>query len=197
MAEQKPLQLPYEFTEPLQTERLILRRYRPTDFEAFFSWRSREDVTRYQDYDAQTREEAERSFTRAIDRYVMREQGDVLVWAMERRNDASVIGDLVLVLDDLQHSLAEIGWTLHPDYHGQGYATEAASAVMSVAFDTIGFHRIKANLDPRNHASEALCRRLGMRREAHYIEDFWSKGEWTDSYIYAILEREWRTQTGQ
>lgn len=31
-----------------------------------------------------------------------------------------------------------------------------------------------------------------MRREAHFIQDFWSKGEWTDSYIYAILASEFK-----
>jgi RimJ/RimL family protein N-acetyltransferase len=120
-----------------------------------------------------------------------------MVFAVERREDRQVIGDLILVFDSLEHAVAEIGWTLHPDFQGQGYATEAARTVIRLALDTIGFHRIKANLDPRNSASEALARRLGMRLEAHHIEDFWSKGEWTDSYIFALLEREWRAGANQ
>jgi len=46
-------------------------------------------------------------------------------------------------------------------------------------------------LDPRNHASAALCRRLGMREEARFVEDLWFKGSWGDTAIYAILDREW------
>ena len=53
---------------------------------------------------------------------------------------------------------------------------------------------MRANLDPRNDASAALCRRLGMREEAHFVEDIWFKGEWADSAIYAILDREWRAR---
>ena len=70
--------------------------------------------------------------------------------------------------------------------------TEAASAVLALAFGTIGLHRVIAVLDPRNTASVALCRRLGMREEAFHVEDMWFKGEWGDTGIYAILDREWR-----
>jgi RimJ/RimL family protein N-acetyltransferase len=197
LGERRPINLPFDCTDPLVTERLLLRRYRPDDLDGFCSWRSREDVVRYQDYDVQTREQSERSLTRSIDRVKLAEEGDALVWAIERAVDHQLIGDLILVLDDIEHSVGEIGWTLHPDYQGQGYATEAARAVFRLAFDSIKLHRIKANLDPRNQASEALCRRLGMRLEAHHIEDFWSKGEWTDSYIFAITEREWRASLAQ
>lgn len=51
-------------------------------------------------------------------------------------------------------------------------------------------HRIQAVLDARNLASTKLCKRLNMPQEAHFIQDFWSKGEWTDSYVYAMLVSE-------
>ena len=68
--------------------------------------------------------------------------------------------------------------------------TEAAAAVLQIAFDDIGLHRVSAQLDPRNDRSAALCRRLGMREEAHLVEDMWCKGEWVDTTIYAILDRD-------
>ena len=48
-------------------------------------------------------------------------------------------------------------------------------------------HRIQANMDARNLGSAKLCENIGMRREAHFIKDFYSKGEWTDSFIYGML----------
>jgi aminoglycoside 6'-N-acetyltransferase len=63
--------------------------------------------------------------------------------------------------------------------------------VLDVAFGTLGLHRVQANLDPRKTASAALCERLGMREEAHFVEDLWFKGEWGDTVIYALLDREW------
>jgi RimJ/RimL family protein N-acetyltransferase len=81
---------------------------------------------------------------------------------------------------------------LDPRVAGRGIATEAARALVDLAFDHYGVHRVWAQLDARNEPSAALCERLGMRRESHKRRDFWSKGEWTDSYEYAVLAEEWR-----
>jgi RimJ/RimL family protein N-acetyltransferase len=69
--------------------------------------------------------------------------------------------------------------------------TEAARAVLRIAFDDLGMHRASAVLDSRNHASAAVCARLGVREEAHFVEDLWFKGAWGDTAVYAILDREW------
>jgi RimJ/RimL family protein N-acetyltransferase len=50
---------------------------------------------------------------------------------------------------------------------------------------------VLAQLDPRNDASIAL----GMREEAHFVEDLWFKGDWGDTVVYAILDREWRPRS--
>ena len=47
----------------------------------------------------------------------------------------------------------------------------------------------------RNAASARVLERLGMRREAHFVENEWLKGEWTDELVYAMLDREWRALT--
>jgi RimJ/RimL family protein N-acetyltransferase len=65
-----------------------------------------------------------------------------------------------------------------------------------VAFETLGLHRVIAELDGQNDSSKALCSRLGMRAEAHLVEDLWFKGAWGDTAIYAMLEREWAQRAG-
>ena len=52
----------------------------------------------------------------------------------------------------------------------------------------LGKHRVFASADPRNARSLALLERVGMRREAHFRESLWFKGEWVDDVVYAILE---------
>ena len=52
---------------------------------------------------------------------------------------------------------------------------------------------MKAQLDARNTASARLCERLGMTLEAHLRQDWWSKGEWTDTLVYGLLADEWPT----
>jgi aminoglycoside 6'-N-acetyltransferase len=70
--------------------------------------------------------------------------------------------------------------------------------VLDLAFRTLGLHRVFAELDVRNDASIALCRRLGLREEAHFVRDWWFKGDWADTGHYAILQEEWlqRRATG-
>ena len=89
----------------------------------------------------------------------------------------------------------EIGWVFHPDVGGQGLATEAAAALLDAAFHEVYLHRVMAQLDPRNLRSARLCERLGMRLEGVFREELWSKGEWTDTAVYAILASEWERRS--
>jgi aminoglycoside 6'-N-acetyltransferase len=82
---------------------------------------------------------------------------------------------------------------LHPAHTGQGFATEAVRAVLGLAFDYYGMHRVVAQLDARNVRSARLCERLGMVQEGHLRRDWWSKGEWTDTLVYGMLAEEWTT----
>ena len=56
----------------------------------------------------------------------------------------------------------------------------------------MGLHRVIGRLEPRNVASARVLEKLGLRREAHLVENEWIKGEWQSELVYAILDREWR-----
>jgi RimJ/RimL family protein N-acetyltransferase len=103
-----------------------------------------------------------------------------------------LVGDVVLFWTSAEHRSGEIGYVLNPEHQGRGYATEAAQALLALAFDGLGLHRVMARLDERNGASAAVLRRLGMRQEARLVENEWFKGEWTNELDFAILAREWR-----
>jgi RimJ/RimL family protein N-acetyltransferase len=183
------VKLPYTFESPLRTERLLLRTMTPDDADDMFAYQSREEVCRYLPFEPRTREEVERKVAEFSQAVTLAKDGDY--WQLAMEQDGRVIGDVFFTIRSVEHSTGEIGWTMHPDFHGRGYMTEAATAVLDIAFGPIGLHRVLANLDPRNRSSVALCGRLGMRHEAHFVEDMWFKGEWADTGIHAILEREW------
>ncbi len=108
-----------------------------------------------------------------------------------------LVGDLMLRFKTGDPpSVAELGWVFHPDVVGHGYATEGASAIVDVAFRHYGCHRVEAQLDPRNERSAALCRRLGMRQEAHLRRDWFGKGEWSDTVVFGMLREEWADARG-
>ena len=84
--------------------------------------------------------------------------------------------------------LPEIGYTLHPDYWGQGLATEALTAVIGHVFAARDVDAITADVDPRNEASLKLLARLGFI-ETHRAQRTWLVGEeWCDS-VYLALQR--------
>jgi RimJ/RimL family protein N-acetyltransferase len=81
---------------------------------------------------------------------------------------------------------------LNRKYWGHGYMTESACAILEVAFKQLKLHRVWATCDTRNRSSYRVMERLGMRREGLFVKDAMEKGEWRDTYLYAILAEEWR-----
>lgn len=188
------LRLPYEFTEPLRTARLLIRTMAVPDVDDIHAYQSREDVARYLPYLPRSRDEVADKVAQYSQAIEIGCEGDYWQLAIERLAEPGrVIGDVYFSLKSITDASAEIGWTLNPSHERQGYMTEAAGAILEIAFSEIGVHRVFARLDPRNGASAALCRRLGMREEARLIEDIWFKGAWGDTSIFAILGREWQT----
>nr|WP_227411821.1 MULTISPECIES: GNAT family protein [unclassified Cryobacterium] len=169
-----------------------LRLMTEADIDIVHSYQSREDVCRYLLFDPRDRDTVAAKVAEHIRHTRLESDGDYLQLAVERKDDGQMIGDLYITVKSVENDTAELGWTFHPDHHGQGYATESAKALLALAFDTVEFHRVIAELDPRNDASVNLCLRLGMRREAHFVEDLWFKGEWADTGSYAMLAREYR-----
>jgi RimJ/RimL family protein N-acetyltransferase len=90
-----------------------------------------------------------------------------------------------------EHGSVEVGFSFLPAHQGNGYATEAARALVDWAFG-VGHHRVYGRLEVRNTASARVLEKLGMRREAHLVENEWIKGEWQSEFVYAILDREWQ-----
>jgi RimJ/RimL family protein N-acetyltransferase len=180
---------------PLATERLALRPFRRGDEADVLAYRSRPEVCRYIPSDPLDEVTAADFITARMDLTKIAADGDRIVLAVELAGQ--VIGDVLIRTAQLADRQAELGWVLSPDFHGHGYATEAARGLTDACFRDLGMHRVWAALDARNKASARVCERLGMRHEAHLRHDMWLKNEWTDSLIYAILRDEWRPAASQ
>jgi RimJ/RimL family protein N-acetyltransferase len=176
---------------PQETERLRLRPLTVRDADALLGYRSLPEVYRYIPGEPMT---AERIADRLAGRWASTESfrdGEGVVVGVARRRDDRVLGDLSLFHISAEHRGAELGWVLDPAHGGQGYATEAVHALLRVAFEVWGLHRVVARIDARNGPSLRLAERLGMRREAHLVANEWFKGEWSDEIDYALLDCEW------
>jgi len=175
---------------PIETQRLLLREFTSDDEEDVHRYASDPEVVRYADWGPN-----ELATTRAnLARRLTEQQEwprDNVELAVELCAQRRVIGIMRLTLDERIARTADFGYTLSRRYWDNGYATEGARALLNVAFARLGLHRVWATCDVRNHASYRVMEKLGMRREAMFQRDVLQKGEWRDSYLYAILAEEW------
>jgi RimJ/RimL family protein N-acetyltransferase len=174
----------------LETSRLLLRRFIDADLTSLLAYRNDPEIARYQSWESFTEEEA-REFVREQKIAEPGVPGKWFQFAIEGKEAGGLIGDCALKIDPHDRRQGEIGFTLARPYQGQGYAGEAASCVLDFAFSNLDLHRVVAITDCRNRPSVALLERLGLRREGHYLQNIWFKGEWGDEYSYAILKYEW------
>ena len=180
-----------DLTYPLETERLLLRPFAPGDFDALYAYQSRPDVTRYLYWGPRTQDEVREALEKKLASTAIRSEGDVLSLAVVLKENDELVGDFILHWTSEEHQQAEIGYIIHPEHAGHGYATEAGRILLRIAFQDLGLHRVTGSADARNAASGRVLEKLGMRREAHLVENEYVKDEWQSEVIYAILEREW------
>jgi RimJ/RimL family protein N-acetyltransferase len=185
---------PVDFSDyAAETERMRLRPYRFDDFDAFHEMHRREDVARYLPWEPRDAVASRRALGRHQEMR-LDSDGDGISLAAEDKETGRLVGEFVLFLRSREHRVGEIGYVLHPDFQGRGLATEGAAHLLSIAFGPLDLRRVVARLDARNVASAAVLRRLGMRHEAHLVQNELFKGEWSDEDDFAILRSEWEAE---
>jgi len=182
---------------PLETERTIIRRFEDRDVADIlaYSKHPRGDFHRRQNVGwKRTRAGVRTWWEPMIDRPVD-EETKWLGLVVEVKDVGRVVGNVGFsVKKILDHREAMIGWIVGRDYEGNGYITEAATALIDFLFLGEGFHRVYAMTSIDNQRSWAVMERLGMRREAHFVRNCLHDGDWVDEYVYAILASEWPTK---
>jgi len=182
---------------PLRTDRLELRPFVDADLDAMHDIQSREEVTRYLYWGPRSRAEVAEMLERIKKMTSFQAEGHAVRLAAVLPESGALVGDISLRLLSREDRQGEIGFVIHPDHHGHGYATEGAAALIDLGFRELGLHRIVGSADARNTGSVRVMERLGMRREALFRENELVKGEWTDEVIYAVLATEWRFAVGK
>jgi RimJ/RimL family protein N-acetyltransferase len=180
---------------PLTTERLIIRALTPDDLDRHHALFSDDDVVRYLYFGPFDRSAAKDHLARrsVVD---LPAEGGWINFGVEVKGEGVLIGELAMGFISAVHAHYEVGYVIDPAHAGHGYATEGAAMIVELAFSALGAHRVSGRLDARNDPSARVLEKLGMRREAHFLENEYVKGEWTDELVYAILAPEWRALHG-
>ncbi len=173
---------------PLETDRLTLRAMRVADAPDMYDYAHREDITRYLTWEPHMSLTETRDYLTYVgQRY---RTGDFYDWAVISRADDRMIGTCGFTSFNCPSDVGEIGYVLHPDYHGKGLATEAVRAVMAFGFRELSLHRIEAHFMEGNDASRRLMERVGMQFEGYAREAMRIKGRYCTIGTCAILAHE-------
>lgn len=176
-------------TPTLRTARLRLRPFADADAAALFALHSSAHVLRYWDSPPWPGPERAQHFIAACAQ--MAADGTGVRLAVERLTDGAFIGWCGLSRWNAEFRSAAIGYCYDDSVWGQGYATEAARAVLLWAFDALDLNRVQAETDTRNAASARVLAKLGFVREGTLREDCVVRGEVSDSWVFGLLRREW------
>lgn len=173
----------------IKTDRLIIRLAIPEEAEAIYSYRSDFIANKYQGWFPESADEI-RDYLHNMPKTM--DVADICFqFAIINIDENRLIGDMGIVFNSHDNLQAEVGCTLDKKFQGKGYATEALKAMVNYLFVVMQKHRVTASIDPRNTASIQLIERLGFRKEAHFKESYYLRGEWVDDIIYAMLRKEW------
>lgn len=176
------------------TNRLHIRPVNIEDNKSMFEYRSDSETNRYLNLIPESVEDVSVFINRTSNEINI--PGTWFQFVIIEQDSGFLIGDIgIHFLEcDSENKQAEIGYTLHKNFRGKGYATEALTEIIDYLLNHLNKHRIMASIDPINIDSIRLIERLGFRKEAHFVKSLFFHGEWVDELIYAILANEWKNR---
>lgn len=179
------------FSDPREmiTDRLLIRKVKISDAEAFHVFKSDVKVTeRY----GQEPKVSINGIRKWIERNLQDQiEGRSLLWAVVLKEGGGAIGTACLWNFDPDHKCAEIGYEISPSFMRKGLMSEAIQAIISFGFDELRLHRIEAVPLANNRPSRDLLEKLGFAHEGIMRERVHFRGEYLDQVSYGLLAAEW------
>ncbi len=175
----------------LTTRRLLLREFVADDWTAVHTYQSDPLYLRYYAWNERTETDVQEFVQMFLD-YQQEQPRTKFQLAVILRSENKLIGNCGIRVNDLEQREANIGYELDSRYWGQGYATEAARAILQFGFSGLGMRRIWAECIADNIKSGRVLEKLGMRLETRVLAKERIKGVWRDNLIYALTANEWR-----
>ena len=179
----------------LETDHLLLRPFRATDLPHLQRYATRPEFYEFLSLPEQTPETVAAFLEHRLKSQEQHHTGR-FAFAIELKPVKRVIGSVRIEISDATNKQGDLGFALDPDHQRRGYMTEAVARVLAFGFGQLSLHRVFATADVENHRSWRLMERLGMIREGLLRQDKLVRGQWRDSFLYAILSEEFVGKRG-
>ncbi len=176
----------------LQTERLLIRELLPSDLQNIHALHSLAATDEYNALGIPATIEVTEKITAVWLAEQQQQPRTFYTFCIELRCDKQFIGLIALRLGKPTHKTAEVWYKLHIDYWRKGYATEALGTILNFGFAELKLHRIEAGCAVENVASVAVLQKAGMTKEGLKRKKLPIRGNWIDSYFYAILKDDFK-----
>lgn len=177
--------------EPIRLvgKKVVLREFTREDVDDVLAIIGDDKVTTWLSFDSRDRTQALAMIEGTIER-ARQEPRSEFYFGVTKHDDDHVIGFARIALSGVQSG--KLGYATAAQEWGRGYATDAARALVTYAFEELGLHRVTAAIGPDNSASISVVQRLGFVREGVLREHVYTNGAWRDSVLFSVLAHEWR-----
>ena len=176
-------------TNTIETERLILRRFKYTDDDAMLKyWIADEKIqSLYSEPVYSTKKAVKELLDKYINSY---EQKDYYRWAVIEKKSGECIGQIAYFLVDNKNNFAEIEYCIGSDFQCRGFATEATKAIIAYGFDKINLHKVQICTKTINNASKRVIEKCGFTYEGTLRDFFYMNGNYVGRLYFSMLKSE-------
>jgi ribosomal-protein-alanine N-acetyltransferase len=175
----------------LESERLILREFKATDWKAVHEYASDPAVVKFMEWGPNSVEDTQAFVDMSVEKQREKPRRS-FEFAVTLKADRTLIGAAGMRLTPGTAQVADIGYCYNQKYWRQGFSSEACARLIRLGFVDLNLHRIWATCDAENVGSAAVLSKCGMRQEGHFRQERLLKGRWRDTLLFAILRDEWQ-----
>lgn len=177
-------------SKTIETERLILRKFKTDDYQAMFSnWASDAKVTKFLSWPTHVNTDISK---KVVTEWVAESENDnCYQWAIVLRSINEPIGTIAVVEQNEDLEKFEVGYCIGSKWWHQGIVSEAYSAVIPYLFEDVGVNRIESQHDPNNPNSGKVMEKCGLKYEGTLRQAYRNNQGIVDTSIYSILKDEW------
>ena len=175
----------------IYTNRLKIRKFKDEDLPEILAYRNNSELNKYAHWEEPFTPTHGVSMINQYHYLHPDSPGKKICLGLELLRSRELIGELCIKTDAIDTSQVEFSITVIHRHQNQGLASEAAKGLFNYLFHRRGKNKVKALCDARNIKLIEFLKKIGMRQEAFFRENLYSKNRWHDQCFMAILKREW------